>query len=271
MSDVDSDFTGSIPDIYDSHLVPILFEGYADDLARRVVRHTPTAVLEIAAGSGAVTRVLAPRLGRNTRYVVTDINGAMLERARRRQPDYDEIEWQEANALSLPFEDNSFDVVLCQFGVMFFPDHVAGFSEARRVLRPGGRFLFNSWGAIEKNDFSNITTQTVISLYTEDPPLFLARTPFGYTEKPRIEADLATAGFADINIEEVEKTSHAEKADDFAFGQLFGSPLSLEVNARGEPSIDEVREAIEAALVKQFGSGPINGGLAAMVTEAVAP
>ena len=154
---------------------------------------------------------------------------------------------------------------------MFFPDRVKGFSEARRVLRPGGRFVFNSWGALEKNDFSKIAVETLIKLYPENPPLFLARTPFGYTDAAQIKADLAAAGFDGVSIEEVEIPSCAETADHFAFGQSYGSPLRLEIEDQGEPTLEQVRNAISEALVARFGSGPITGRMMALVVEATAP
>ncbi|WP_297778432.1 class I SAM-dependent methyltransferase [uncultured Roseovarius sp.] len=270
MTNIDTDFSGSIPEIYDSHLVPILFEGYANDLADRVARTDPTAVLEVAAGSGAVTRALAPRLNDRCRYVVSDLNSAMLKCARQHHKDK-KLEWREANAMSLPFEDKSFDTVVCQFGVMFFPDRIKGFSEILRVLRPGGQFIFNSWGPLDMNDFSHVAVETLIKLYPEDPPLFLARTPFGYAEASQIQADLTAAGFEVVRIESVEMQSHAATADDFAFGQTHGSPLRLEIEARGEPPLAHVRAAIQDALVARFGCGEITGRMIALVTEAIAP
>ena len=270
MSDTDSAFTGSIPEIYDSHLVPILFAGYAADLATRAARGGPRTVLELAAGSGAVTRALAPLLPADARYVVTDLNPAMLDRARRQQRD-DRLDWRQADALALPFEDDRFDVVLCQFGVMFFPDRVAGFAEARRVLRPGGRIVFNSWGEIEKNDFSHQAVATLKRLYPADPPLFLARTPFGYAQTEAIEADLAAAGFEGPRIEEVEMTSHAAEARDFAFGQCHGSPLRLEIEARPGPTLEQVEQAIAEDIARHFGAAPATGRMSALVVEATAP
>ena len=268
MTTIDTEFRGSIPDIYDSHLVPILFEGYGADLARRVARDSPGAVLEIAAGTGAVTRAMAPLLDEGARYVVTDLNEAMLARAQAHHWD-DRIEWRQADALALPFGDDSFDVAFCQFGVMFFPDRVAGFSEIRRVLRPGGRFVFNSWGPIERNDFSNIATETLTRIWPEDPPLFLARTPFGYADSGLVEADLRAAGFEEATIEEVERDSLA-LADDFAFGQTHGSPLRLEIEARGTPKLAEVRQAITDAIEQRLGASPVRGRMLALVAEAVA-
>ncbi|MBT9382327.1 class I SAM-dependent methyltransferase [Pseudooceanicola sp. CBS1P-1] len=269
MPDIDSDFKGSIPEIYDSHLVPVLFADYGAELARRVARSDPAAVLEIAAGTGAVTRAMAPLLRAGARYVVSDLNEAMLERARMHHPaPVPGMEWQIANALALPFEDDSFDAVFCQFGVMFFPDRVKGFSEVRRVLRPQGRFLFNSWGPLEENDFSRIAVETLIRLYPDDPPLFLARTPFGYGDPAVIERDLRAAGFTRVSLERAERECHAGTADDFAFGQIYGSPLRLEIEGRGDPPLAQVRKEVAKALAEHCGSGPTRGRMVALMAEA---
>ena len=153
-------FAGSIPEIYDRFLVPLIFEPYAADLARRVAALAPRDVLETAAGTGVLTRALAAQLAPSTRIVATDLNQPMLDQAARRQQG-GSVEWKQADALALPFDDRSFDVVACQFGVMFFPDKVQGYKEARRVLRPGGRFLFNVWDRIEENEFADVVTEAL--------------------------------------------------------------------------------------------------------------
>ena len=150
MTESDSVFSGSIPELYDTYLVPLIFESFAEDLAERVAALSPKSVLETAAGSGVVTRALAPRIRSAERYVVTDLNPEMLNHAEDAQDPQHRIAWRQANALELPFDDDSFDAVCCQFGVMFFPDRVAGYAEARRVLKPGGRFVFNVWDRIEE-------------------------------------------------------------------------------------------------------------------------
>ena len=148
MAESDKVFAGSIPKFYDALMVPLIFETYAANMAELVAAFSPDTVLETAAGSGAVTRALAPRLKSDVRYVVTDLNQPMLDYAAARQGADGRIEWRQADALALPFDDASFDVVCCQFGAMFFPDRVAGYADARRVLRPGGRFVFNVWDRI---------------------------------------------------------------------------------------------------------------------------
>ncbi len=149
MLETDKLFTGSIPENYDRYMVPLIFAPFAVDLAQRAASLSPGAVLEIAAGTGVVTRALAPKLSSDARYIVTDLNQSMLDYAASQQGFDDRLEWRQADALKLPFENAAFDLVLCQFGAMFFPDRIAGYREAKRVLKPGGRFLFNVWDRLE--------------------------------------------------------------------------------------------------------------------------
>ena len=196
MSQSDKVFIGSIPKIYDDYLVPLIFQGFAQDLAQRAANLSPTAVLETAAGSGVVTRALAPELSERCRYVVTDLNQPMLDQAAERQGADARITWQQADALALPFDDTAFDVVCCQFGVMFFPDRVRGYREVRRVLKPGGHWLFNVWDRIEENTFANDVTNALAEFFPSDPPRFLARTPHGYHDVSLIREELERAGFS---------------------------------------------------------------------------
>ena len=193
MAQNDTVFAGSIPQLYDTLMVPLIFAPYAADMAARVAALAPRAVLETAAGSGVVTRALAPRLAAHARYVVTDLNLPMLEHAAARQGADPRIEWRPADALQLPFEDASFDVVCCQFGAMFFPDRAAGYAQARRVLRPGGHFVFSVWDRIEENQFADDVTQALATVFPDDPPRFLARTPHGYHDAARIVKTCAAA------------------------------------------------------------------------------
>jgi ubiquinone/menaquinone biosynthesis C-methylase UbiE len=264
----DSVFNGSIPEIYDEYLVPLIFEDYADDLADRVVSVTPTSVLELAAGSGVVTRALAPRLSPSSRYMVTDLNQSMLNRASSVQPPDDRIEWRQADALDLPFDDDSFDVVVCQFSVMFFPDKVAGYSEARRVLRPGGLFVFNVWDDIESNVFSDLVTQAAVAEFPDDPPMFLARTPHGYHDIELIRADVKAAGFSDISIETLEKVSSAPTARHPAIGYAQGTPLRNEIEALGPSALELVTERASQMLAARFGDGPVSASMRGHVVSA---
>ena len=175
----DTAFVGSVPELYDTRLVPLIFQPYADDLARRAAALRPATVLETAAGTGVVTRALARALPAGTRLIATDLNQPMLDRAAAVGTDQP-VQWRQADAQALPFDDASVDLVVCQFGAMFFPDKPAAYAEARRVLKPGGTLLFNVWDTIEHNELAHEVTAALAALFPADPPRFLARTPHGH-------------------------------------------------------------------------------------------
>jgi SAM-dependent methyltransferase len=178
------------------------------------------------------------------------------------------VTWQQADAQALPFDDATFDIVTCQFGMMFLPDRVKGYSEALRVLRPGGRFLFNVWGKISDNHFADVVTDALAALFPKDPPLFMARTPHGYHDIARIRADVSAGGFRDILIDTVDFTSKAKSARDVAIAYCQGSPLRNEIVARDPSGLEAATNVAEAALAKRFGSGAIEGLIRAHVIAA---
>ena len=268
MTPSDKLFAGSIPKFYDTLMVPLVFEAYAADLAALVAASSPRSVLETAAGSGVVTRALAPRLGAGARYVVTDLNQPMLDYAASRQGPDGRIEWRQADALDLPFEDASFDVVCCQFGAMFFPDRVAGYAEARRLLRTGGRFVFNVWDRIEENAFADDVTNAVATVFPHDPPRFLARTPHGYHDVALIREELRRAGFADVGIETRERVSCAPSARDAATAYCLGTPLRNEIEARDAGLLQLATDRATEAIARRHGEGPVAGKIQAHVIVA---
>jgi ubiquinone/menaquinone biosynthesis C-methylase UbiE len=262
-------FAGSIPEIYDRLLVPLIFEPYARDLAARLATVEPRDVLETAAGTGVLTRAIASRLPAQARIVATDLNQPMLDHAAARQRDDDRIAWRQADALALPFEDQKFDAVACQFGVMFFPDRVRGYGEARRVLKPGGRFFFNVWDQISENEFADVVTQALATLFPHDPPRFMARIPHGYHDAEKVRGELAAAGFGSIAVESVDHVSRAASARDAATAYCQGTPLRNEIEARDSSRVEEATQAATAALAQRFGSGPVEGRIRAHVITAV--
>ncbi len=259
MSDKDKNFTGSIPDIYDDFLVPLIFKSYAQDMAQKVASAAPRTVLETAAGSGVVTRALAPLLARDARYVVTDLNPPMLVRADRQQPVDDRIEWQQADAMALPFDNDTFDVVCCQFGVMFLPDKTAGYREALRVLRDEGRFIFNVWDKIEENEFAQSVTVTAARFFPDDPPVFLSRTPHGYHDVEAIGLDLQNAGFGNVEVQTITAQSRADSPHIPALAYCQGTPLRNELEKRDAGSLDKITSAAAADIEQSFGAGLVSG------------
>jgi ubiquinone/menaquinone biosynthesis C-methylase UbiE len=262
---VDKVFAGSIPEVYDDYLVPLIFEQYADDLARRTAALDPRSVLEIAAGSGVVSRAVAAVLDPAARHVVTDLNQPMLERAAACQDEPSRVEWRQADAMELPFADDSFDLVLCQFGAMFFPDRVRAYGEARRVLQEGGSFLFSMWDRIEENDFAYEVTRALGEVFSDDPPLFLARTPHGHHDPATYRAELGEVGFGNIEIEPVDAISVASDPAVPAIAYCQGTPLRNEIEARTPKGLQEATARAADAIRQRFGADEIHGRIRGFV------
>jgi ubiquinone/menaquinone biosynthesis C-methylase UbiE len=267
VSDQDAHFAGSIPAIYEHYLVPLLFEPYARELAARLHDLQAGNLLEIAAGTGAVTRALAKALPPTVKITATDLNEAMLRVASSRAG-MAEVTWQQADAQQLPFADASFDAVVCQFGMMFLPDKLAGYREALRVLRSGGRYIFSVWDRIEQNELADIVTEAVAVLFPADPPHFLARTPHGHFDLPAFRQGLESVGFARVSIDTVERSTRAPSAEHVAVAYCKGTPLRGEIEARNPARLDDATAAATRALVERFGDGAFDHRMCAHVVTA---
>lgn len=261
----DRAFAGSIPQLYDQYLVPLIFEPYAIDIADRVQLLRPATVLELAAGTGVATRQLSIRLPTDVSIVATDLNQPMLDHATvvgTVRP----VTWQQADAMTLPFPDQSFDVIACQFGVMFFPDRAAAFAEARRVLCPGGTLIFNVWDRIELNEFADVVTTTLAQRFPKAPPRFLARLPHGYFDDALIAQDLLRGGFHQkASFTTVAARSRAASPRIPAIAYCQGTPLRNEIEARDASGLDEATELAASALADRFGNSEVEGGIQARV------
>jgi ubiquinone/menaquinone biosynthesis C-methylase UbiE len=268
MSGTDKLFAGSIPENYDRNMVPLIFASYARDLSQKAAALAPKVVLEVACGSGAVTRELAPKLAPDARYVVTDLNEPMLDYAASRQNADSRITWRQADAQALPFDDASFDAVCCQFGAMFFPDRPSGYREARRVLKPGGSYLFSVWDRIEENAFADDVTNALAVMFPDDPPRFLARTPHGYHDTALIRRDLEKAGFTNVTIETRADESRSPSPLHVATAYCQGTPLRNEIEARGADKLTAATDHAAAAIAKRHGNGEIAAKISAHVIMA---
>lgn len=264
-------FDGSIPEIYDSHLGPLLFHHYAADLAGRIHVAAGGRVLETACGTGIATEKLRDVLADDIEIIATDLNDAMLAIAADRRGNLANVTYRQADALSLPFEDNSFDAVACQFGIMFYPDKDAGAREALRVLKPGGgTFALNVWGSFEVNLAMRIAHETISGFFESDPPTFL-ETPFGYYHIEPIETLLRDAGFDAIDIETVDTVVERPSAHHVAVGAVEGNPGIHEVDERASADREVVVEAVAQALRDNFGDAPIRAPMQAIVATAHKP
>lgn len=262
----DNTFVGSIPELYDRFMGPMLFEPYARELAARFAGFEGD-ILETAAGTGRVTRALAEAVGPGATITATDFSEPMLARAMQ-VVSSPKVGWRQADATALPFPDAGFDAVICQFGLMFFPDKARGYAEARRVLRPGGRFVFSVWDDIEANDLSWIIGEEMAALFPDNPADFLTRGPFGYHDEGVIRAGLTQAGFGDFAVERVVLVTPALSARHAALAVVKGSPLGLEIETRHPGRVDEAVEAATRALLRRFGEGPLNAKGRALVVTA---
>jgi SAM-dependent methyltransferase len=264
----DTRFAGAVPKAYEAYLVPLLFEPYASDLAERVAALDPASVLEIAAGTGVVTRAMASRLPSAVPIVATDLNPPMLAEASALGTSRP-VEWRPADAMALPFGDATYDVVVCQFGAMFFPDKPRAFSEARRVLRPGGTFLFSIWTSLRDNDLAHAVQGALETVFPDDPPRFLERVPHGYHERRRIEGDLAEAGFpSPPRVELLTLRSRARSARDAAIAYCLGTPLRNEIESRDPSRLDVAIAAGTSAISERFGSADVDAKMQAHVVAA---
>ena len=262
----DTVFNGSIPEIYDRYMVPLLFEPFALVAAERVKALQARRILETAAGTGVLTAALrgAPP---EAEIVATDLNQPMLDAAASRIT-APKVRFQQADALSLPFDDDSFDLVACQFGVMFFPDKVLGNAEARRVLRDGGSYLLVIWDSIDRNLATKVAGNAVATLSPDDPAAFYERIPFRYHDKAIIEQDLLAAGFAEIDIETVKLHSRAASARDAAIALTQGTPMRTEIEKRGPGALPAATIAAEQALREFDGPNGFEAPMSAHIVTA---
>ena len=263
--DADPVFAGAIPQLYQRYLVPLIFEPYAADLASRVVRRQPSRVLEVAAGTGVATRQLAKTLPPGVSILATDLSQPMLDQAAATDTTH-RVEWRRADAMQLPYPDEAFDLVVCQFGVMLFPDKQRAFSEARRVLRPGGCFIFSVWDRIEQNEFADTVTQALESPFFDNPPRFLARIPHGYHDPSAIAHDLAVGGFKrQPEFTTLAARSRADSPRIPAVAYCQGTPLRSEIEAHDPSRLVEATEIATAAIANRFGSGAVDGKIQAHI------
>lgn len=265
MSDSDKVFAGRIPKLYESHLVPLIFEPYAADLKERIGSMSVSRILEVAAGTGVLTCALAALPNDGISIIATDLNQAMLDEAvalGAARP----VHWRQADATTLPFADGEFDAVVCQFGAMFFSDRPRAFAEARRVLRPGGVFLFNVWDRIAANGFADTVTTALESVFAEDPPRFLARTPHGYHDRAAIARDLAGGGFIDPpTFVTVAARSRSTSARVPAIAYCQGTPLRNEIEARDAARLTAATDVAAAAVARRFGMQAVDGKIQAHI------
>ena len=267
MAQSDSMYAGAVPEIYDRERGPLFFQPFARDMARRLGGLTEGCVLETASGTGILTLELVGILPESVAITATDLNQPMLDHARAK-PALARVTFQQADAQALPFPNESFDAVLCQFGVMFFPNRVKAYAEARRVLRPGGRFLFNAWDKLANSPVPQAALAGLARAFPQHTTWFLERTPYGYHEPDVIRRDMQAAGWAKCSIEVVTLTGHATSAHSAAVGLCQGTPMRGEIEGLGPDALARGTAAAAESIAARFGEGPFEAPIQALVAEA---
>lgn len=258
----DSTWTVAMAEKYDRMMGPVTFQPYADRLAALARGLGAQRVLELAAGSGIVTAVLVDALP-GAAITATDLNEGMVDYARTQVPG---ATWQTADAQDIPFPEASFDLVVCAFGAMFFPDKVRAFAEMARVLVPGGRCLLTIWDVLASSDFESAVTDSLAVLLPDEPPTFLARVPHGYTDTTQIRSDVSAGGLVVDAIDRVVEVTSAPSAAWVAEGYCQGSPLRFALEQQG--SLPDLTDAVTRELSARLGDGPVTGEMAAFVVTA---
>ena len=256
-------FTNRIAENYEKYMAPMFFEPYAEDMARRFSAGQVNAILEVACGTGQVTRHLREHLP-NARITATDLNAGMLEYAKKTVGAENDFEWLIADAQNLQFGENSFDAVICQFGLMLMPDKQRAVNEAYRVLRPGGRFIFMTWDKIDPA--SKIVNDVINSYFKDDPPDFYA-VPFSMYKPGELRQLLETGGFKNIIIENISKMGYASSPEDAAKALTEGTPAYLSICERDEKLLPEIQRSASLAIEKEFGAGSFKTLLKAWIAE----
>jgi ubiquinone/menaquinone biosynthesis C-methylase UbiE len=259
-------FAGDIPQNYDRFLGPVIFEPYAEDLVSRLKGRNFERVLEVACGTGIVTRRLRDALPNKIDIVATDLNPDMFEFAKSKFKNGENVRWQQADASVLPFPDNSFDAVVCQFGFMFVPDKAAAMREGYRVLRGGGIFLFNVWDSFAANPFAEIAHTTIASFFDYDPPKFY-QIPFSLHDSAVVRGLLQSAGFEQIESFAETKPCRAKSAREFATGLVRGNPVGAEAAERGVDP-EKLIDAVAKKLAERAGAQSVESTMRAIVWKA---
>ncbi|HEX8291063.1 MAG TPA: methyltransferase domain-containing protein [Pyrinomonadaceae bacterium] len=263
-------FTGSVPENYDLYLGPTLFEPYARDLASRLEVGEGASVLELACGTGVLTRILRDRLPRGAHLTATDLNEAMMASAARKFGAEDPVSWRQADMTGLPFGDELFDAAVCQFGFMFVPDKARAFGEAYRVLKPGGSLAFTVWDAIERNDHAHAAHTTVSKFFESDPPTFY-QVPYSLHDPEALRALAEGAGFREVEVTPLALESVSPSAEEAARGLVEGTPVIGALRERGSADVEEIKRAVAEAIAARCGDRPVRGRMRAYVCTARRP
>lgn len=256
----------SIPEVYEKYLGPYLYEPYSLYITKRI-QGNPQQVLEIGVGSGRLTNHISKKLTQTAKIIGVDINPNMLEIAKQKVK-APNVEFVKADAQKLPFPDNSFDFVICQFGFMFLSDKQKGFNEAWRVLKPGGQFIFLTWDKAENNVTLHISQQTILQLLKTPPPPYFGKAYSAMNNPDDLRQYTKTAGFENASIEKVILKGNCPSAMDAAIGFVEGNSIVKEILKEGPELLQTIKDTIVSRINEQVCKDPICSELNAWLGEA---
>ncbi len=259
-------FAGEVAANYEEFLGPMFFEPYAIEVASRIDPASIRLAVEIASGTGRVTRHLRERIPASAKLIASDISEDMLSIAKKKLKDFD-IEWKIIDAQSLPFDDNSADLVVCCFAYMLVPDRAKALAEAHRILRPGGMLLFTTWDKLELNAASHIYRK-IAKKYLGDVLSEAYNLPFSLYDDTLIRSLLQDAGFSKIAIGHVIKSSFCRTAKEAVNGLAQGGMIYNEIMKRNPAWMDEIKDMAEKELSEKFGAEPMIAPMSALISQA---
>ena len=252
---------------YDQFFGPFYFEPYAIEVVKRIYPTTVSIALELAAGTGRVTRHIRERIPASAKLIASDISTEMLDVAKKKLNHLD-IEWKIIDAQKLPFNDNSIDLVICCFGYMFVPDKPKAFAEAYRVLRSGGMLLFTTWDSLEQNAASCISV-SIAKEYLETPLPESSNLATSMSDETVVGQLVQNAGFKKMTIEKVKLLSVIPTAKEAASGFVKGSGSVYEEIKKSSPAlIAEIECKVEKELAEKFGAAPMIASISAVISQA---
>jgi len=259
-------FSGSVPAHYDQYLGPLYFEPYAIEVTNRIDPSSIKLALELASGTGRVTKHLRRVLPPTAKLIASDISEDMLAIAKEKLKN-EKVDWETIDAQQLPFEDNSIDLVVCCFGFMFVPDKLKAFAEVLRVLRPEGMFIFSTWDKLEANGASFVH-RTIAKKYLEEPLPASFNLAFSMHDESSIKSTLEEVSFSKIFVEKVNKQCYASSSKDAAEGLTMGGSIYNEIMKRNPAWIDEIRIRVEKELSEKYGTSPMIAPMSAVISQA---
>ena len=241
-------YGGGAAEIYERHMVPAIFGPWAEDLLALATPKPGERVLDVACGTGVVTRLVAQRVGPTGTVVGLDLNPGMLAVARAVPPRHGaQIEWREGNVGAIPVADATFDLALCQQGLQFFPDRPAALREIRRVLAPRGRLALSVWRPMQHSSGFEALATALGRLIAPEAAAIM-QGPFALGSADELRTLVTGAGFGDVVVQPAAKTLRFPSPEEFVRRYVAATPLAAVVAKANDEARAALITEVDAAL-----------------------